>query len=143
MQADSSLSTAEIAERVGLSLSPCWRRIKRLKEAGAILGEVALLDAHALGLSVMAIASVRLSGHSEANVAAFERAVARAPEVLECDAMSGEQDYMLRVIVPDIAAYQDFLMRTLLRLPFVAAVNSGFVLKQVKHTTALPIPDHA
>lgn len=137
------MPTSEVAARAGMSLSPCWRRIKRLREAGVIRAEIALLDAKSLGLAVHAIAAVRLSRHTEENVAAFERAVHDAPEVLECQAMSGEQDYMLRIVVPDIEAYQTFLMRTLLHLPFVGAVNSSFVLKEVKHTTALPIPPAA
>jgi DNA-binding Lrp family transcriptional regulator len=139
LQTDASLPVNELAKRVDLSPSPCWRRVKRLKEAGAIRAEVALLDARVLGLDVMAVARVRLTHHSEANVAAFENAVELAPEVLDCLALSGEQDYQLRVIVPDIDSYQAFLARTLLHLPFVAAVNSSFVLKQVKQTTALPI----
>lgn len=140
LQADASLATAEIAERVGLSVSPCWRRIRRLREAGAIIGSVTLLDPKALGLAVSAFAAVRLTRHTEENVAAFERFVADAPEVLECHAMSGEQDYMLRIVVTDIDAYQAFLSGRLLHLPFIASVNSSFVLKEVKRTTALPLP---
>ena len=139
LQTDASLSVNELAKRVDLSPSPCWRRVKRLRESGAIRAEVALLEAAALGLDVMAVARVRLTHHSQENVAAFESAVALAPEVLDCLALSGEQDYLLRVIVPDIDSYQDFLARTLLHLPFVAAVNSSFVLKRVKQSTALPI----
>ena len=139
LQADASLSVNELAKRVDLSPSPCWRRIKRLRDAGAIRAEVALLEPRALGLDVMAVARVRLTHHSQENVAAFETAVELAPEVLDCLALSGEQDYQLRIVVPDIDSYQEFLERTLLHLPFVAAVNSSFVLKQVKQTTALPV----
>ncbi len=139
LQEDASRSVGEIAEAVGLSPSPCWRRIRRLKDLGAIRAQVALLDPEHLGLDVSAVARVRLSHHSAENVAAFERTVADAPEVLDCFALSGEQDYLLRIVVPDIARYQAFLERALLHLPFVAAVNSSFVLKAVKHTTRLPI----
>lgn len=139
LQADASLSTQEVADRVGLSLSPCWRRIKRLKEDGVLAGTVTLVDPKAVGLTVGVFASVTLTRHSEENVAAFERFVNTAPEVLECHAVTGDRDYLLRIVVPDIEAYERFMSTRLMRLPFIGAVSSRFSLRRVKYSTALPV----
>ncbi len=139
LQADSSLSIAEISHRVGLSPSPCWRRIKRLREEGVIRGQVALLDPKAVGLNVTVYATVALANHAEANVAAFDRFVQDAPEVSECLAVTGERDYILRIVVPSIEAYEQFLSMRLLHMPFIGSVNSRFALRSVKHSTALPL----
>jgi len=139
LQADATLSTQEIAARVGLSLSPCWRRIKRLKDAGVITAEVSLVDPKAVGLTVSVFASVTLTRHTEENVQDFERFVDTSPEVLECHAVTGDRDYLLRIVVPDIEAYERFLSNQLLRLPFMGAVNSRFSLRRVKYATALPL----
>jgi len=139
MQTDASRPIAEVAARIGLSPSPCWRRLKRLREAGVITAQVALIDPKAVGLGVTVYASVTLRAHSEANVAAFDRFVGEAPEVTECLAVTGDRDYILRIAVPDIEAYERFLSGRLLHLPFIAAVNSRFALRRVKYTTALPL----
>ncbi|MEE8172866.1 MAG: Lrp/AsnC family transcriptional regulator [Alphaproteobacteria bacterium] len=141
LQDDASLTTGEIAERVGLSPSPCWRRIRQLRESGAILRSVTLLDPRVVGFDVMVMASVQLSRHSKENIDAFEKKVIELPEILECHAMSGERDYVLRIAAPDIDSYHLFLRERLIHLPYVASVNSSFMLKQVKHTTALPIAE--
>jgi Lrp/AsnC family transcriptional regulator len=141
LQEDASLTTGEIAERVGLSPSPCWRRIKQLRESGAIKRAVTLLDPRALGFNVMVMASVRLSRHSAENIEAFEEKVQELPEILECHAMSGERDFVLRIVARDIESYHQFVRRRLIHLPSVAAVNSSFMMKQVKYSTALPIAE--
>lgn len=139
LQADAGLSIAEVAERVGLSMSPCWRRIKRLREEGVIQGQVTLIDPKAVGLDVTVYASVTLTRHSEEIVSAFDEFVRREPAVTECHAVTGDRDYMLRILVPDIESYERFMSTKLLRLPFIGSVNSRFALRQVKYSTALPL----
>jgi len=139
LQEDADLSTQQIADKVGLSLSPCWRRIKRLKEEGVLTGAVNLVDPKAVGLTVGVFASVTLTQHSEENVSAFEKFVASSPEVLECHAVTGDRDYLLRIVVPDIEAYERFVSTRLLRLPFISAVSSRFSIRRVKYSTALPL----
>ena len=141
LQEDASLPTAEIAKRVNLSLSPCWRRIKRLKDEGAIEREVMLVDQRKVGLKLTVFASVTLTQHSEENVTAFERLVSDSPEVTECHAVTGDRDYILRIVVPDIEDFERFLSQTLLHLPYITAVNSRFSLRRVKYSTALPLKD--
>ncbi len=139
VQQDSARSLADIAKAVNLSTSPCWRRLKRLRDEGVIRGEVALLDPGSLGLSITVFATITLNNHSRENVAAFERLVAEAPEVMECHAVSGDRDYLLRIVVSDIAAYDNFVARRLLDQPAIASVNSRFAMHQVKYATALPL----
>ena len=142
LQEDAALTTAEIAERVGLSPSPCWRRIRQLRESGVILRSVTLLDPRAVGFNVMVMASVQLSQHIKKNIEAFEKMVIELPEILECHAMSGERDYVLRIAAADIDGYHSFIRERLIHLPYVASVSSSFMLKQVKNTTALPIAEN-
>jgi len=139
LQQDAGLAVQSVADAVGLSLSPCWRRIKRLKEAGAITGQVTLVDPKAVGLALTALANVSLSDHQDATVAAFEQAVESWPEVLEVHAVTGDRDYFLRIAVPDMEAYERFLSAKLLKEPCVASVTSRFSLRRVKYTTALPV----
>jgi DNA-binding Lrp family transcriptional regulator len=139
LQRDCSLRLAEIAREVGLSPSPCWRRIRSMKEAGVIQGEVALVDPRALGLRLTVHASVTLTHHGEETVEAFERAVQTMPEVMECVAVTGDRDYMLRIAVEDVESYDRFLTQRLLHLPMVGGVNSRFALRRVKYSTALPV----
>lgn len=139
MQDQPDLSTGEIAERVGLSNTPCWRRIKKLEADGVIAGKVILLNAKALGLAVNVFAEIRLRQHDEETLVALEAAVARQPEIVECFSVSGESDYMARIVTQSIETYETFLKKVLLHLPGVAAVNSRFALGCVKMTTALPI----
>lgn len=140
LQHDASLSQAELASRVALSTTSCWRRVRALEETGLIVGRVALLDPARVGLGVSVIASVSLSEHHDENREAFETFVAEHPEIVECYSMSGDRDYMLRVVVRDVEAYDRFLTRFLLHHPAVDSASSSFALRQIKYTTALPLP---
>ena len=139
LQTDASLSSAAIAQQVGLSASPCWRRIQRLEKAGVIRGRVALLDPAALGHSVVCFASVKLAGHGREALPDFEAAVRDYPEVMECYTVSGGVDYLLRILTRDIHSYEVFLREHLTQLPAVAEVHSRIAITQVKYTTALPL----
>lgn len=139
IQADASLSVAEIADQVGLSASPCWRRIKRLEEAGVILGRVTLLDRRRLGLDFEVIASVKLQLPTRENLERFEAAVNAWPEVVDCATVTGAVDYMLRIITTDIQAYDDFLRDKILSLGLVSDVQSRIVIRVAKRTTAAPL----
>ena len=139
LQRDATLPVAEIAERVGLSQSTCWRRISLLEEARIIRGRVALLDAQALGLAVVVFADIKLSAHGRRSLREFEEAVAVFPEVVECYTMSGEIDFLLRIVARDIPAYERFLREQLLQMPSVQEVHSHIALSQVKFTTELPL----
>lgn len=139
LQERPDLSTSEIADIVGLSNTPCWRRVKKLEADGVIAGRAVLLDAKALGLTVNVFADIRLKLHDEQTLLDFEAEVAKQPEIVECFSVSGESDFILRVVTRSIEAYESFLKKVLLHLPGVAAVNSRFALSCVKMTTALPI----
>ncbi|WEK42896.1 MAG: Lrp/AsnC family transcriptional regulator [Candidatus Sphingomonas colombiensis] len=139
LQREPGLSAAAVAERVGLSHTPCWRRIRKLEEDGTIAGRALLLNRKALGLSADVFAEIRLKNHDEETLTQFEHAVSERPEILECFSMSGERDYLMRIIVADIAAYETFLKKVLLHLPGVGSVNSSFALACVKSTTRLPV----
>ena len=139
LQKQGDIAIADLARAVGMSQSPCWRRVKRLKEAGVITGQVALVDPKHAGLSLTILATVSLSDHHDATVEAFERALSTWPEVLECHAVTGDRDYHLRIMAEDMEAYERFLSKRLLKLPQVATVNSRFSLRRVKYSTALPL----
>jgi DNA-binding Lrp family transcriptional regulator len=139
LQRDASLSIAEVAERVGLSSSPAWRRIERLKKAGVILRQVTLLDQEKLGLTFEVFASVKLQLPSRENLEKFEKAVAEWPEVVECATVTGAVDYMLRVVTRDMHAYDDFLRDKMLALGLVSDVQSRIVMRVSKRTTAAPL----
>ncbi len=139
IQHDASLSVAEIAERVGLSSSPCWRRIKRLEDAGVILRRVTILDREKLGLAFEVYAEVRLTTPTKDNLNAFEAAVLTWPEVAQCATVTGGMDYVLRVVTRDIHAFDDFLRDKLLSLGLVQNVESRIVMRAVKNTTAAPL----
>ena len=139
IQRDAALSVAEIADRVGLSSSPCWRRIKRLEEQGAIQRRVTILDREKLGLNFEVVASVKLSLPSRENLEAFERAVSKWPDVIECMTVTGAVDYVMRVVTTDMHAYDDFLRDKLLALGLVSDVQSRIVINVAKRTTSLPI----
>lgn len=139
LQANARLSNVELSEQVNLSASQCYRRLKRLEEAGVIRGYVTLLDPSALGFGVMAHVNVSLEKHGENPVHAFAEAINDYPEVLECNAVSGDADYVLRVVATDLKAFSDFLMHRLLILPFVATVRSSIFLDELKRSTALPL----
>ena len=141
LQVDATLSSAQIAEEVGLSASPCWRRIQRLEREGVIRGRVALLSPEALGLSVVVFASVKLSAHGRGALPEFEEAVKRHPEVLECYTVSGGVDYLLRIVTEDVQSYERFLRDKLTQLPAVAEVHSRIAITQVKYSTELPLDE--
>lgn len=139
LQENADRSSAEVGALVGLSQGPCWRRIQRLKEAGVIRRQVALLDRDRLGLSLQIFAHVKLSAHGRANVKAFLDAVGRLPEVLECHVLLGGVDCLLRVVTPDMKSYETFFFEQLSQFPGVTEVNSMVSLLESKATTALPI----
>lgn len=139
LQEQPELPTSELAEMVGLSHTPCWRRLKKLHADGVIIGKAILLDAKTLGLTVNVFAEIRLRQHDEETLLALENAVRQQPEIVECFSVSGNADYLARIVVPSIEAYEAFLKTVVLHLPGVAAVNSRFALGCVKMTTALPI----
>ena len=139
VQADGRISNRELADRLNLSPTPCWRRLRRLEERGLIQRYTALLDAEALGLAVVAFAHVSLENHHGDTVAEFDRTIGQWAEVLECYSTSGDYDYMLKVVVPDLARYEAFLGQKLLQMPAVRMVNTSFALRQTKSTTELPL----
>ena len=139
LQRDGRATSAELGDVAGLSASPAHRRQKLLEEAGIIRGYVALLDQDRVGLPVNVFVSVRLSAQTEDHLVAFERAVAELPEVMECYVMSGASDYLVRVVAPDLGAYEEFLRTKLTRIPGVHGVESAFALKRVAYHTNLPL----
>lgn len=139
LQANARISIAELAHRVSLTATPCARRVQQLEGAGLIKGYVTLLDQDAIGLPVNAFVEVRLTREGKAEVAEFESAVKRFPEVLECWAMSGGYDYLLRVVTSDLDGYNRFLRSQLLDLGCIDHVQTGFALQRVIDRTALPL----
>lgn len=139
LQENADHSVAEVAAKVALPYTPCWRRIQRLERSGIIARRVALLDQRALGLGVSVLVSVALRRHDEATLKRFERAVQEIDEIMECYAIAGDKDFHLRVVVPDVEAYDRLLKAKLLHLPGAASVSSSFALSCVKYTTKLPI----
>ena len=138
LQDDASLSVAEIGDRVGLSSTPCWKRIQRLEGDGVIQKRVAVIDQDKLGLGVTVFVSVETEDHSEGWLNRFAQLVGAMPEVLEFYRMAGDVDYMLRVVVPDIAGYDAFYKRLIAAVP-LKNVTSRFAMEKIKSTTALPI----
>ena len=139
MQRDASLSTAELAERVGLSQSPCWRRIQRLREEGYIKGIVALVDPELVGFKMQIFAQVKMTTLSEDERANFYRQINAIPEILECWTVFGEMDAMMKILAPDVTWYQDFIFNVILKLPGVVDVRSIVTLSESKSTTAIPL----
>ncbi len=139
LQINGRLSATELAEKVGLTTSPCLRRIRNLEEAGVIQGYSTVIDQTKVGLPVSVFVSIKLERQREDAMHGFEEAVRRWPEVVECYLMTGTRDYLLRVVAPDLAGYERFLKQTLTRLDGVASIESSFALAQVKHSSALPI----
>jgi Lrp/AsnC family transcriptional regulator len=138
LQEDATLGVAELAEKVGLSPSPCWRRIQRLEASGVIRRRVALLDPERMNVGVTVFVSVRTNQHNPEWAEKFCRAVADIPEVVEFYRMSGQVDYLLRVVVPDIAAY-DGVYKRLIKVADLYDVSSSFAMERIKYTTALPV----
>ena len=140
IQEDARISNTELADRIGLSPSPCWRRVRTLEDNGVIERYVTLVNAKSVGLPITVFATVTLEKQVESALESFEKAVMERPEVMECNLMSGEFDYLLRVVVPNLVAYERFLMDHLTRIKGIASIKSSFSLKQVSYKTALPLP---
>jgi Lrp/AsnC family leucine-responsive transcriptional regulator len=139
LQEDGRLSNVELAERVGLSPSPCLRRVKRLEEEGYIAGYKARVDRRRLGLGMTIFVGVKVDGHRDANARAFQEAMHKLSEVVACHMVSGEADFLLEVVVADLAAYDSFLSRTLLTMPMVRDIRSNFAIRTVKSDGPLPV----
>jgi Lrp/AsnC family leucine-responsive transcriptional regulator len=139
LQEDGRMPLAKLADAVGLSPSPCLRRVRLLEQRRVIARYVAVLDQQRVGLPVSVFASIKLEKQQEEELDRFAKAVARWPEVLECYLMTGPRDYLLRIVVEDLPAYERFLKQKLTRLPGVASIESSFALEQVKYTNVLPI----
>jgi DNA-binding Lrp family transcriptional regulator len=139
LQRNARIANQELADQVGISASACWRRVRQLEAAGVIQRYAAVLDPVRLGLPVSILINVSLEKQGEKALQAFETAVAEWPEVMECYLMTGDADYLLRVVVADLAAYEQFLMRKLTRIPGIASIRSSFALRAVRRRTELPI----
>ena len=139
LQHDSGISMQELGKQIGLSHTPCWRRVKKLEEQGVITKQVALLNSKSLDLNVNVFVNVTLRQHHENALNRFEEAVSQLSEVVECYTVSGETDFLLRVVVKDVEAYEKLLKGTLLQLPEVGNLSSTFALRQVKYTTEIPV----
>jgi Lrp/AsnC family leucine-responsive transcriptional regulator len=139
LQQNGRISLADLAGKVGLSASPCLRRVRIMEKAGVIARYVAVLDQQAVGLPVSVFISIKLEKQKQDALDRFSKTIARWPEVLECYLMTGPRDYWLRVVVPDLAAYERFLKQKLTRLEGVASIESSFALEQVKYTNVLPV----
>lgn len=139
LQRNAALSTAELADRVNLSQSPCWRRVSKLEQEGVISRTVAVLDREKLGMDVVVFATVNLTQVGKQNLLAFERSVERHPEVLECYTMAGLWDYMLKIVCRDIRHYEDFVRNTLSASDLIRELHSHIAVTEIKNTTALPL----
>ena len=140
LQDDAALSVAEIGSRVGLSSTPCWKRIQRLEADGVITKRVALVDQDRIGLGISVFVSIETGDHSQDWLDRFAKTVTAMPEVMEFYRMAGDVDYMLRVVVPDIAGYDTFYKRLIAAVP-LKNVTSRFAMEKIKSTTALPLPE--
>ncbi len=138
LQRNCALSVAEVAEQVGLSASPCWRRIQNLEAAGVIARRVALLDRQKLNLGVVVFVRIKTQDHSQAWLKSFAAAVEGIDEVVEFYRMTGDIDYLLRIVVPSIDAY-DAVYKRLIGIPGLSDVSASFAMEEIKHTTALPL----
>lgn len=139
LQENSDLNIHEIGEKVGLSHTPCWRRIKKLQESGIIREQVAILNGEKIGLDISIFVFVKLDTHSAEALDSFEKATESVDEIMQCYTMSGEFDYLLRVLVSSVRNYEKAVKGKLLQLPHVGTMNSHFALSEIKNSTALPI----
>ena len=139
LQRDSRQTVQQLAAAVGLSSTPCWKRVKEMEGAGIIRGYTALVDREKVGLALAVLAEVNLTRHNEDDVRRFEEAVAAAPQIVSCYATTGQADYVIKVLVPDIKSYEAFLHDVAFKLPGVTHVRSSVVLKEVKADTRLPL----
>ena len=139
LQNDASLSSAEIAEQVNLSPSPCWRRINRMEKAGIIQRRVALLDPLKLGMGIIVFSSISLARNDEQSLEQFEKEVRNHPEVMECYTVTGTADYFLKIQAKDIQNYEIFMRKHLLQMPLVREVHSNVAVTKIKYSTELPL----
>ncbi len=139
LQQNSDIAISEIGEKVGLSHTPCWRRIKKMQESGVIMRNRSVLDAEKVQLDVSIFVFVKLNVHSAEALESFEKATTTVPEILQCYTMSGEFDYLLRVVVSSVRDYEKAVKGKLVKLPYVGTMNSHFALNEVKNTTELPL----
>lgn len=139
LQSEPDINIADIGAQVGLSHTPCWRRIKKMEESGVIAGKVCLIDPEKTGLDVSIFVFVRLAIHSAQVLTEFEQATLSIPQIMQCYTMSGEFDYLLRVVVPSVRDYEKAVKGQLLTLPHVGVMNSHFALNEIKNTTCLPL----
>jgi len=139
IQADASLSLGDIAKEVGLTQTPCWKRIRRMEEAGIITGRVTLVNAEKLGLGISVFVAIETGDHSAAWIESFAKTVADMPEIVECWRLGGDVDYLLRVVVSDMTAFDGFYRKLTARVTSLRKVTSRFAMECVKSTTALPI----
>ncbi|MBV9992018.1 MAG: Lrp/AsnC family transcriptional regulator [Alphaproteobacteria bacterium] len=142
LQRDATSSVADLAARVGLSTTPCWKRLKRLEEEGFVKARVALLDRAKLGLKVTVFVSIRTNQHDAAWLESFARAVSSLPEIVELHRMSGEVDYLMKVVVADVEGYDRFYKK-LIKLVKLTDVSSAFAMEQIKYSTELPLDELA
>lgn len=139
LQRDSRQTVQQLAEAAGLSSTPCWKRVKEMEAAGIIRGYTALVDREKVGLALCVLAEVNLTRHSEDDVRRFEKEVAACPQIVSCYSTTGQADYVIKVLAPDIKGYEAFLHETMFKLPGVTHVRSSVVLKEVKAETRLPL----
>lgn len=139
LQRDSRQTVQQLAAAAGLSSTPCWKRVKEMESAGIIRGYTALVDREKVGLALCVIAELNLTRHNEGDVRRFEQAVADCPQIVSCYSTTGQADYVIKVLVPDIKSYETFLHETAFKLPGVTHVRSSVVLKEVKSELRLPI----
>ncbi|ETI59161.1 Lrp/AsnC family transcriptional regulator [Marinomonas profundimaris] len=139
LQHDGSLSATQVADNIGLSQSPCWRRINRLQQEGFIRSTQAILDRNKLGLGIVVLVNIKLSSHGRKMLDEFEQAIVDFPEVVECWTISGAMDYSLRVVSKSIESYEHFLRSQLLQLPHIQEAQSHFTMREVKNITTLPL----
>jgi len=139
LQRDARLTVQQLSERVGLSATPCWKRVKQMEAAGVITGYTALVDRDKVGLGLRVVVEANLSQHGEVEVRRFEQAVAASPQIVQCMSTTGQADYIMTVLVPDIRRYEQFLHDTLFKLPGITHVRSSIVLRELKAEVRLPI----
>lgn len=139
LQGEGRISNADLADRIGLSATPCLRRVKALEQAGVIAGYRALINRNEVGLGLTVMVGVKVDGHRDANARAIQDAFIAMPEVVSCHLVSGETDFLLEVVVPDLARYEQFLLGRLLKLPMVKDIRSNIVIRTVKENAPLPL----
>lgn len=139
LQQDGRISNQQLADEVGLSTAACWRRVKALEERGVVRQYTALVDPQTLNFGLCVFLLVSLTRHSKDNAREFEEAVKACPEVMQCYAVTGNADFVLRVVIPDMATYDNFLTENIFSLPGVSQVKSNFTLREVKYETAIPV----